>query len=47
VGRTAVRDESVTVQAVLTCDHRIVDGVDGAEFLTTLQGAIEELRTAG
>jgi pyruvate dehydrogenase E2 component (dihydrolipoamide acetyltransferase) len=26
----------------LTCDHRVVDGARGAEFLATLTGLIEE-----
>jgi pyruvate dehydrogenase E2 component (dihydrolipoamide acetyltransferase) len=26
----------------LTCDHRVVDGARGAEFLQTLAGLIEE-----
>ncbi len=47
----AVRDEAVVVEGeiavapiarlVLTCDHRAIDGADGAEFLRTLVGLIE------
>ena len=47
----AVRDEAVVVDGeidvaplarlVLTCDHRAIDGADGAEFLRTLVGLIE------
>jgi pyruvate dehydrogenase E2 component (dihydrolipoamide acetyltransferase) len=43
VGRAEVGDGSATVQAVLTCDHRIVDGVDGAEFLAALERAVQEV----
>lgn len=39
VGRAQGDATSTRVQAVLTCDHRIVDGVDGAEFLAALQDA--------
>lgn len=31
------------LRAVLTCDHRLVDGVDGADFLEALQTAITEI----
>lgn len=31
-----------TAQAVLTCDHRLVDGVDAAEFLTALRTQLRE-----
>jgi pyruvate dehydrogenase E2 component (dihydrolipoamide acetyltransferase) len=47
----AVRDEAVVVEGeidiapiahfTLTCDHRAIDGADGAEFLRTLVGLIE------
>jgi pyruvate dehydrogenase E2 component (dihydrolipoamide acetyltransferase) len=43
VGRASVSDASTTVNAVLTCDHRIVDGVDGAEFLIALEHAAREV----
>jgi pyruvate dehydrogenase E2 component (dihydrolipoamide acetyltransferase) len=43
VGRANVNADSTTVQAVLTCDHRIVDGVDGAEFLAALERAIKDV----
>jgi pyruvate dehydrogenase E2 component (dihydrolipoamide acetyltransferase) len=47
VGRAEVGDSSTTLRAVLTCDHRIVDGVDGAEFLAALERAVQEVRLAG
>jgi pyruvate dehydrogenase E2 component (dihydrolipoamide acetyltransferase) len=47
VGRAKVNGDSTTVQAVLTCDHRIVDGVDGAEFLAALERAVGEVTLAG
>jgi pyruvate dehydrogenase E2 component (dihydrolipoamide acetyltransferase) len=31
-----------TVSLTLTCDHRAIDGADGAEFLATLQELLEE-----
>ena len=43
VGRTTVSEGSTTMHAVLTCDHRIVDGVDGAEFLQALERAAHEV----
>ncbi len=43
VGRADVNADSTTVQAVLTCDHRIVDGVDGAEFLAALGRAVKDV----
>jgi pyruvate dehydrogenase E2 component (dihydrolipoamide acetyltransferase) len=47
VGRATVSGDSTAVQAVLTCDHRIVDGVDGAEFLAALAAAVQEVKLAG
>jgi pyruvate dehydrogenase E2 component (dihydrolipoamide acetyltransferase) len=43
VGSAETVGESTRVTAVLTCDHRIVDGVDGAQFLTALSNAIQEV----
>jgi pyruvate dehydrogenase E2 component (dihydrolipoamide acetyltransferase) len=47
VGSARANGDSTTVQAVLTCDHRIVDGVDGAEFLAALERAVGEVTLAG
>ena len=44
VGRMADADETASVHAVLTCDHRIVDGVDAAEFLDALAGAVGDVQ---
>jgi pyruvate dehydrogenase E2 component (dihydrolipoamide acetyltransferase) len=48
----AVKDEAVVrdgdldvapiVHLVLTCDHRAIDGADGASFLQTLVALIEQ-----
>jgi pyruvate dehydrogenase E2 component (dihydrolipoamide acetyltransferase) len=48
----AVKDEAVVrdgeldvapiVRLVLTCDHRAIDGADGATFLQTLVALIEQ-----
>jgi pyruvate dehydrogenase E2 component (dihydrolipoamide acetyltransferase) len=48
----AVREEPVVeegevvpgqrMKLTLSCDHRVVDGATGAEFLQTLQGLLEE-----
>jgi pyruvate dehydrogenase E2 component (dihydrolipoamide acetyltransferase) len=35
-------DVAPLVQLVLTCDHRAIDGADGAEFLQTLVALIEQ-----
>ena len=35
-------DVRPTVQAALTCDHRAVDGTDGARFLRTLVTLLEQ-----
>jgi pyruvate dehydrogenase E2 component (dihydrolipoyllysine-residue acetyltransferase) len=35
-------DIAPLVQLTLTCDHRAIDGADGAEFLRTLVGLIEQ-----
>jgi pyruvate dehydrogenase E2 component (dihydrolipoamide acetyltransferase) len=31
-----------TVHLTLTCDHRAIDGADGAEFLATVQAFVQE-----
>lgn len=46
VGSAKVDGDSTGVKAVLTCDHRIVDGVDGAEFLAALARAVQEVPLA-
>ena len=48
----AVKDEAVVATArstsrrsctmTLTCDHRAIDGADGAEFLQTLVALVEQ-----
>lgn len=43
VGSARADGDSTLVRAVLTCDHRIVDGVDGAEFLRALAMAISDV----
>ncbi len=30
-----------TMDLVLPCDHRVVDGVDGAKFIKSVQGYLE------
>jgi pyruvate dehydrogenase E2 component (dihydrolipoamide acetyltransferase) len=44
--RPVVRDGEVTVRPLMsmtiTCDHRAVDGADGAEFLRTVKELVEE-----
>jgi pyruvate dehydrogenase E2 component (dihydrolipoamide acetyltransferase) len=35
-------DVAPTIQLVLTCDHRAIDGADGARFLQTLVALIEQ-----
>jgi pyruvate dehydrogenase E2 component (dihydrolipoamide acetyltransferase) len=44
--RPVVRDGQVTVRPTMsmtiTCDHRAVDGADGAEFLRTVKELVEE-----
>ncbi len=37
-----VIDVAPIVQLVLTCDHRAIDGADGAGFLQTLVALIEQ-----
>jgi pyruvate dehydrogenase E2 component (dihydrolipoamide acetyltransferase) len=41
-----VKDDQLAVATVmsvtLSCDHRVVDGALGAQFLSTLKGLIEE-----
>ena len=39
---TAASTSRRSVQLVLTCDHRAIDGADGAEFLQTLVALIEQ-----
>jgi pyruvate dehydrogenase E2 component (dihydrolipoamide acetyltransferase) len=36
-----------TVRAVLTCDHRILDGVDAAELMSALRAAVASFDTKG
>jgi pyruvate dehydrogenase E2 component (dihydrolipoamide acetyltransferase) len=36
-----------SVRVVLTCDHRVVDGVDAADFLAALSGAVTEMDLEG
>jgi pyruvate dehydrogenase E2 component (dihydrolipoamide acetyltransferase) len=43
VGSAETDGESTLVNVVLTCDHRIVDGVDGAQFLTAVASALREV----
>jgi pyruvate dehydrogenase E2 component (dihydrolipoamide acetyltransferase) len=44
--RPIVRDGSVvaapTLRVTLSCDHRVIDGADGARFLSTLKELLEE-----
>lgn len=47
VGRGLTEGESVIFQVVLTCDHRIIDGVDAAEFLSALDAAVQDVVMAG
>ena len=35
-------DVAPTMTMTLTCDHRAIDGADGAEFLRTLKALLEE-----
>jgi pyruvate dehydrogenase E2 component (dihydrolipoamide acetyltransferase) len=35
-------DIAPLLQVVLTCDHRAIDGADGAEFLRTLVALVEQ-----
>lgn len=46
IDRPVVRDGTVTIRPIMTatlsCDHRAVDGSDGARFLETLQGLLEK-----
>jgi pyruvate dehydrogenase E2 component (dihydrolipoamide acetyltransferase) len=39
-----VPDRPRALRAVLTCDHRIVDGVDAAEFLQAVQQRVADIR---
>ena len=34
-----------TITMTLSCDHRVVDGAEGAKFLQTLKGFIENPHT--
>ncbi len=47
VGSTVTDGDSTRVTAVLTCDHRLVDGVDGAQFLAALASAVQEVELGG
>jgi pyruvate dehydrogenase E2 component (dihydrolipoamide acetyltransferase) len=44
--RAVVRNDAITIATMMTvtlsCDHRVVDGALGAEFLGTLKGILEE-----
>jgi pyruvate dehydrogenase E2 component (dihydrolipoamide acetyltransferase) len=44
--RAVVKNDAITIATVMTvtlsCDHRVVDGALGAEFLATLKGILEE-----
>jgi pyruvate dehydrogenase E2 component (dihydrolipoamide acetyltransferase) len=44
--RAVVKNDAVTIATMMTvtlsCDHRVVDGALGAEFLSTLKGILEE-----
>jgi pyruvate dehydrogenase E2 component (dihydrolipoamide acetyltransferase) len=44
--RAVVKNDAITIATMMTvtlsCDHRVVDGALGAEFLSTLKGIIEE-----
>jgi len=44
--RAVVKNDAVVIATVMTvtlsCDHRVVDGAAGAEFLSTLKGILEE-----
>jgi pyruvate dehydrogenase E2 component (dihydrolipoamide acetyltransferase) len=44
--KPVVRDGQVTVRPTMsmtiTCDHRAIDGADGAEFLRTVKELVEE-----
>lgn len=44
IGRTESVGSSTRVRAVVTCDHRLVDGVDGAEFLEAMEQAIQSVQ---
>jgi pyruvate dehydrogenase E2 component (dihydrolipoamide acetyltransferase) len=41
-----VKNDVIVIATMMTvtlsCDHRVVDGALGAEFLSTLKGIIEE-----
>jgi pyruvate dehydrogenase E2 component (dihydrolipoamide acetyltransferase) len=44
--RAVVKNDAVAIATVMTvtlsCDHRVVDGALGAEFLATLKSIIED-----
>jgi pyruvate dehydrogenase E2 component (dihydrolipoamide acetyltransferase) len=44
--KPVVRDGEVTVRPLMsmtiTCDHRAIDGADGADFLRTVKELVEE-----
>jgi pyruvate dehydrogenase E2 component (dihydrolipoamide acetyltransferase) len=44
--RAVVKNDAIVIATMMTvtlsCDHRVVDGAIGAEFLSTLKGIIEE-----
>ena len=45
VDKPVVKDGSIiiekTITMTLSCDHRVIDGAEGARFLQTLKGFIE------
>ena len=49
VPRAVVRDDAIAIATVMTCtlscDHRIVDGADGARWLAVFKGYVEEPMT--
>jgi len=44
--RPVVKNDAITIATIMTvtlsCDHRVVDGALGAEFLSTLKAIIED-----
>jgi len=44
--RAVVKNDQLAIatvmSATLSCDHRVVDGALGAQFLATLKGILEE-----
>lgn len=46
VGRVTTEGGAPQIRVVLTCDHRIVDGVDAAEFLEALASGVADVPLA-